>query len=400
MKILLVDDNFVSRRLMQRHLEGWGHEVVPCEDGETAWHKFLEEEFALVISDWMMPGMNGLELVQRIRQSGKSDYVYIIMITSKGQKEDLITGLKAGADDYLTKPVDMEELKVRLRAGERIINLKKRLEEKNRQLELVNYRMKNELQLAAQIQNSLLPNQIPDIPGVHFAWFYQPSLELAGDIFNIIPLDEDHLGLYVIDVSGHGVPAALLSVTLSHLLSLHSSSSLFLMTKDDQENGIIPTHCTELAHYLNQYFQLDNHIGQFFTMLYGILNLKTLEFNYISAGHPGIFHLPRQGKPAYIHYPSFPIGVDRSARYETKKLHLSVGDRILLLSDGILEARDKSDQQFGYRRVLEILRQYSQLPLQQMTGELVQYVRQWMHSNTFEDDVTVVALEIREKDSL
>ncbi len=372
--------------------------MVSCEDGTKAWQRFLKEEFAIVISDWMMPGMDGPELIRRIRQSGKSDYVYIIMITSKGQKEDFITGMEAGADDYLTKPVDMEELRVRLRAGERIIDLKRRLEEKNRQLESVNSRMKNELMLAAQIQNSLLPNQIPDIPGMDFAWFYQPSLELAGDIFNILPLDEKHLGLYVVDVSGHGVPAALLSVTLSHLLSLHSSSSLFLMNQDHQNNGVIPTHCTELAHYLNQYFQLDNHIGQFFTMLYGILNLETLKFSYISAGHPGIFHFPWSGNPTYIHYPSFPIGIDRSARYESRELELTPGDRILLVSDGILEARNKEEEQFGSQRVLETIHQFGKLPLREMTGKLVEQVRQWTHSNTFEDDVTVVALEIQEKE--
>ena len=123
MRILIAEDERITRRSLQRQLEGWGHDVVAAEDGAVAWQEFQEHAFDIVVTDWDMPIMDGRELIQCIRGSGRSRYTYLIMLTGRSEKADLVTGMEAGADDFLAKPFDRNELRVRLSAGERIIQL-------------------------------------------------------------------------------------------------------------------------------------------------------------------------------------------------------------------------------------------------------------------------------------
>ncbi len=134
MKVLLVDDDVLTRLVMQTHLERWGHQVVTAGDGAAAWERFQVEEFPIVISDWIMPEIDGVELIRRIRACPRPGYVYAVLVTAKSQREDLIAGMEAGADDFLSKPLDAEEFRVRVRVGERIIRLEQTLVEQNRAL--------------------------------------------------------------------------------------------------------------------------------------------------------------------------------------------------------------------------------------------------------------------------
>jgi two-component system NtrC family sensor kinase len=134
MRVLIAEDDPISRRLLQSHAEKWGHEVVTAENGAVAWRLFTAGDFPLVITDWMMPEMDGLELIRNIRASSRNHYVYVILLTALTQKSDIVRGLEAGADDYVTKPFDRDELRVRVRAGERIIRLEEDLAEQNRVL--------------------------------------------------------------------------------------------------------------------------------------------------------------------------------------------------------------------------------------------------------------------------
>lgn len=134
MKVLVADDDPVSRRLLQSYLQKWGYEVAVAANGADAWRLFEREDFPVVVSDWMMPEVDGGELIRRIRARGGPGYVYTILLTARSQKEDLVEGMEAGADDFVTKPFHQEELRARLRAGERIIKLERALEEQNRML--------------------------------------------------------------------------------------------------------------------------------------------------------------------------------------------------------------------------------------------------------------------------
>jgi two-component system, cell cycle response regulator len=137
MQILIAEDDNVSRRILENMLTKWGHDVVSVVNGAEAWEKLQEKNSPrLAILDWMMPEMDGIEVCQKVREAFSADekYYYLIMLTAKTEREDIIAGMEAGADDYITKPFDKHELRVRLRAGERIINLQSQLTEAQRTL--------------------------------------------------------------------------------------------------------------------------------------------------------------------------------------------------------------------------------------------------------------------------
>lgn len=134
MKVLIADDDLVSRRLLQGYLQKWGYEVTVAMNGAEAWRLFEQNEFQIVISDWMMPELDGTELIRRIRASARPGYVYTILLTARSQKNDLVEGMEAGADDFVSKPFDGDELHVRVRAGERIVKLEQALADQNRAL--------------------------------------------------------------------------------------------------------------------------------------------------------------------------------------------------------------------------------------------------------------------------
>lgn len=132
MNVLIADDDPVTRRLLQTYLTKWGHEVVAATNGAEAWRLFEEGTFPLVVSDWMMPEVDGVELIRRLRARPRSGYVYAILLTAKTQKEDLVQGMEAGADDFLTKPFDRDELRARVRVAERLLQLQYTLAERER----------------------------------------------------------------------------------------------------------------------------------------------------------------------------------------------------------------------------------------------------------------------------
>ena len=144
MRILIADDERVAQMMLKRNLEKWGYEVVLTSNGAEAWQRFQESEFPIVISDWNMPVMDGVELVRKIRTLRGREYVFVILLTVRQETEDIVLGIEAGADEFLSKPFDRRELRVRLRAGERIVLLERSLAERNELLERANTRMKRE----------------------------------------------------------------------------------------------------------------------------------------------------------------------------------------------------------------------------------------------------------------
>lgn len=134
MKILIAEDDAVARKLLERYLQQWGYETTVAQDGEEAWALFQQGDYPIVITDWMMPRADGLELIRRIRQSELADCVYTILLSARSQKEDLVEGMEAGADDFVSKPFDRDELRVRLREAERIVRLERELAAQNKRL--------------------------------------------------------------------------------------------------------------------------------------------------------------------------------------------------------------------------------------------------------------------------
>lgn len=389
MKILIAEDERITRRSLQRQLEKLGHEVIAVENGAEAWTILQQEDIPIVITDWEMPEMNGLELIENIRRQPKSThYVYIIILTGRSDTDDIVKGMEAGADDFISKPFDKNELRVRLRAGMRVTSLERDLAARNREISDANERMRSDLDVAAKLQQSLLPSGLPaDFP-LQAAWAYYPSEELAGDTLNVFSLDDDHVAVYIVDVSGHGLPAALLSVTVSRLMNVvHDKSPLF---NNDQSLAAPAT----VASNLNRQFPMDKMEQRYFTLAYGILNTKTLNFTYIAAGHPPLIRITADGRSELLNSENFAIGWFPDADYNEASVQLERGDRLYLYSDGITEAMNPESEQFGYDRMLDRLNSSRASSLEDSVKGLSDDVSHWVARDHFKDDVSILGLEL------
>jgi sigma-B regulation protein RsbU (phosphoserine phosphatase) len=395
MKILIAEDDEVLLQFLRRMVKGWGHEAICATDGAQAWSLFEQHsDIDMVISDWMMPVMDGLELVRRVRSCGRLAYIYIILLTAKSRSEDIVLGMEAGADDFLVKPFDQDELRVRLRAGERIVQLEQDLARRNAELEAANLRMHRDLEAAALVQRSLLPAGLPENCRARFAWAFKPCEELAGDSIGIMPLDAQHTALHVLDVCGHGVAAALLSVSVRHVMAPVSSASSLLRQPMPGSSAwrIVPP--AEVAAELNRRFPVDPETARYFTLLYGILDVENLVFRYVSAGHPGPAHLPAGAGPVLLKTSGLPIGLQDKTSYHEQVLQLGRGDRLYLFSDGIWEAAGADQAAFGPNQLLPALQELLQLPLQEGLDLLLLRVLQFCGAAQLKDDASLLAVEV------
>lgn len=261
---------------------------------------------------------------------------------------------------------------------------------KCRQLEIAEQETKEQMCAAAAVQHALLPYHIPERAEAVFAWKYEPCDELGGDILNIVSLDEDRLGLYLLDVSGHGVEAALFSSALCHVLSIDGSIIC------DRANGreaptLIPP--TEVARRLNKQFQMNADLLQYFTIVYGILDLSDSSFSYICAGHPGPIVLGGGGQPVVAQGAGPPIGFFEECGCTEQRLDLAAGDRVYLYCDGILEARNAEREMFGDERLLASVEACATQELAASVDGLVEQAKSWA-GNKPQDDVSVLAFEM------
>ena len=392
MRILIAEDERITRRKLQRQLEQMGHDVVATANGWEAWQQFQADPPEMVVCDWEMPEMNGVELVQRIRAADSNGYVYIVMLTGKSEKQDIVAGMEAGADDFVSKPFDRNELRVRLNAGQRIIRLERELAERNQKLLTANARMSRDLEAAAKVQQALLPSSAPDDQRAHFSWQYLPCDELAGDFLNIFALDDNHIAVYVVDVSGHGVASSLLSVTIGRMLTPQVSTSSILV--QDRGGATCVVSPAEVARELNQRFPMEEQNGMYFTMVYGVLELSTLEFRFVSAGHDPVVHVPRAGEPQTIEGDGMPIGWIEDVEYDDHVLKLRPGDRLYLYSDGVPEAMNGELDQFTMKQMLEVINLGQSRSLDDSVSMLLKSVQHWCVKNGLKDDVSILSLEI------
>ena len=409
-RVLVVDDTEANRHVAERWLQRKGFLVETAADGYRALEMIHKTEYDVVLLDVMMPGINGLSVLRTLRESRSPTQLPVIMATAKDASDDVVEALMLGANDYVTKPLDFPVLMARVgtqvslkRSVDQIYQLERGLEQRNRELHAANTRMQADLVAAAKIQAALLPTAGPQVPGYQFAWLFEPSTALAGDILNAFSLDDRHVGAYVLDVSGHGVAAALLSVTVSRFLSRSPDPSSLLWRRVDDEYEAtapaVPSPASfaietprRVAERLSQRFPFDDVTGQFFTMIYGILDTQTHAFRYVSAGHPNILRVPAEGDAHPLDASGFPIGVG-PGDYDEQTVEIAPGDRIYIHSDGLVEAMNAAEELFGADRMLATLQDARAQSLAASLDRLSQSVMNWTSSAERKDDQTVLAIE-------
>ena len=389
MKFLIVDDQPTCRMTLNFILKRLGHQTTLCADGLEAWDTLQKERFDVVFADWVMPGIDGLELCRRIREADHEHYVYVVLCTAKDTQADLVTAMKAGADDFSAKPVRPDEIEVRVRAAQRICDLQSKLkaqnqelEEKHQKLSEAYLRIETDLAAAAKVLEDLLPKSHPDTR-LRTSYFFQPSHLLGGDFLNYFPLGEDILGFYLLDVAGHGIPASLKASTLSRILSPSDS----LLWRDQER--IEPRAPHEVARRLNRLF-LDE--DDYFTLNYGLFHTKELYLEFTQAGHPPPI-LVRNGRSRTVGEGGYPISLIDTDDFATETLDLQRGDRLYFYSDGLTEAESSKEEQFGSDKLLELLEEGASQSLQETIERLQKEVEDFRFGEP-QDDISLLGVEI------
>ncbi len=401
--ILVVDDDESNRESLRRRLARHGYLVVAVADGPAALEMIEREVFDLVLLDVMMPGMSGLEVLERVRQHRSHTDLPIIMATAQDKSEDVVRALDNGANDYVTKPLEFAVVLARVRtqlllkkAVNLAVDLERRLSARNVDLETANAKLElharratYDLETAAKVQKTFLPARSPKIEGSSFAWVYEPCQELAGDSLNILQLDVDHVAFYVLDVSGHGVAASLLAVAATRLLSeIGFGNSIVMHVRD---GAMVPVPPAQVADTLNKRFETNSETGQFMTLFYAIYNTRNQMLTYVSAGHPGAIQIAHSKKPCILHGTGLPIGFGE--QYEQQSVRLDPGDRVYLYSDGVTEAMNPLRDLFGNERLISALERGLDQVLADSVATLQAEVRTWQNGEAAKDDLSVLAME-------
>jgi sigma-B regulation protein RsbU (phosphoserine phosphatase) len=397
LRIVVADDEPDMRDYLRKVLSRLGHVVVAAaENGRELVEQCRALGPDLVVTDIKMPEKDGIDAAALLNE----DRSVPIILVSAHHHAELIA--RAEADHimgYLVKPIKQSDL-------EPIIALatwRRRMEEELRlakeAAERAYERIRRDVQVAANLQRALLPADLPRVGGLSFGWQYRPCAQLAGDGLNVFWLDDHHLGLYLLDVSGHGVAASLLSVTLARLLSPLLNQSTLLRVPEPDQTGYRLVPPAEVAARLNQWLLANPAGDQYFTMVYGILDVRTRRLRYVSAGHLGLLLVHAAGDPILLRVPGYPVGCYAEADYEETALELRPGDRLFLYSDGITEAVNPAGELFGLGRLRQAIRKDPRCAVEADCERILAEVLAWSSEGP-PDDLSILAVAVDAAETL
>lgn len=393
-RVLVVDDSLAERSVVMSMLTKLEYQVFEACNGVQALKVMDEQPIDLILSDWRMPELNGLDLCVAVKKRG-DNAPYFIMVTGQNNPCDLVAGMDSGADDFISKPFVMEEMRVRLEAGERIVQLRKSLDSRNRALEdlleretLSKQAMVEDLKAAEMLQRAMLPEKYGRVGPVELAHFYQPAMGVAGDIFNVLHLDESHVAFYLIDVAGHGIRSAMLSFYASQLLSASGTSHSLCLGED----GAI-SRPSVVAERLNKTFTRNADQRDYLTMIYGVLNTETGHCTLCQAGHPPPMHIPSDDRrPRFLGKGGFAVGMLEDATYEDMTITLAPGDRLLLTSDGLFECNLKTHKAVTPNHVIGLMAHLRQFSTKAVQNQLDSLFNAIAARQPIDDDLSILMI--------
>ncbi|NJN85734.1 MAG: SpoIIE family protein phosphatase [Leptolyngbyaceae cyanobacterium SL_7_1] len=371
-KILVIDDDPAIRLVLKKALQAQGYEVALAVNGKDGITQTQEIRPNLIICDWIMPLVDGLEVCRHIKENPELATIFFILLTSRDALEDRIRGLDTGADDFLGKPVEIGELQARVRAGLRLHQL-------SRDLQMQKQLLEAELAEAATYVRSLLPAPLTGQLRANSCFI--PSRQLGGDCFDYYWLDPDYLVIYLLDVSGHGLGAALPSISILNLLRSQSLPDVNFYQPHD------------VLRALNETFQMNNQNEKYFTIWYGIYNHSRRQLTYGSAGHPpAILVTPTNNGTAVsrLRTPGVPIGMLTDVTFVSHRQDIPPGSKLYIFSDGIYDFNQCNSAPWGLEPFIDLLASIHE-PLS--FDRILEAIHATCGVITFEDDVSLLQLE-------
>ncbi|MEP1929903.1 MAG: SpoIIE family protein phosphatase [Paracoccaceae bacterium] len=402
--VLVVDDSRLQRRILCSSLKRWGFEVTEAASGHEALGLCQKSSPDLIISDWMMPGMDGLEFCSAFRRLPADRYGYFILLTSKSEKNEVARGLDAGADDFLTKPVNAHELRARITAGERILRMERELTEKNRlitdtldELQGLYDLLDKDLIEAKKLQQSLVSERHKDFGSAELSLLLRSSGHVGGDLVGFYPAGQDRLGLYAIDVSGHGISSALMTARLAGYLSSTAPEQNVALGRDAKGNTV-PLPPSQVIENINDLVLNEMETEHYFTLMLADVDLVTGRVVIGQAGHPHPLIQRVDGTIEQDGPGGFPVGLLPGAEFSQFEVQMNPGDRLLILSDGVTECPDPAGEllaEEGLERIAHNLKDtHGTAMLEALIWKLSEYAR----DQDFPDDVSAILLRFKDAD--
>ena len=397
--VLVLDDSRAQRRLLATLLRRWGHPVTVCETPGDALEALTDHSISIILTDWMMPGMTGPEFTRAFRRTPREGYAYVILLTSKSEKAEIAHGLDAGADDFVSKPVDPHELRARMRAGIRIIEMQRELVWQNQRVRstLAEIRglydaLDRDLLEAKRLQDTLVRERFRQFDTGSIALTLRSSGHVGGDLIGFFPIDAARIGLFSLDVSGHGVTSALLAARMAALLGTAApEQNVAMVQKRGGAWDALPPD--RVAAKLNRMMFEEIETDLYFTLALAYLDLTTGAVQMVQAGHPHPAVLRPDGAVTWVGEGGMPIGLLEEAQFDSVTFHLEPGDRLMLYSDGITECENRAGEEFGEDGLAALLRRTAEDQGEALLETIVTAVQDFAGRTEFADDVSLVAFD-------
>jgi sigma-B regulation protein RsbU (phosphoserine phosphatase) len=366
--ILIVDDNPANVEILKMRLAANNYDIITAMDGESGLAEAIDKTPDLILLDIMMPKMDGLEVCRRLKGDSSLPFMPIIMVTAKADSKDIVAGLEAGGDEYLTKPVDHAALVARVKSMLRIKSLHDRVLEQSAQL-------KHQLKTATKIQSLFWPD-IPELEvGSHIWALSTPAAYIGGDLYDIISMPDKSLLVYVADVSDKGVPAALIMAALS--------------TKIKNESRIHKDVDKLLETINNSLHKLISKEGYFATIVLIRYWPNSGIMQFSVGGHLQPLWIAGKEIRYFPQVSGISLGIMPDVPYEVKEIILSPGESVLLYTDGVIEAENVNKEMYGHDRMSDYIKNSKGPPW----GEgLNNEIRKWRGNAKINDDLTLLEI--------
>lgn len=401
-RVLVVDDSRAQRKILCLLLQRWGYQVTEAASGEEALRLCQTQTFDIILSDWVMPGLSGLDFCKSFRALPRDGYGYFILLTSKSEKTEIADGLDGGADDFLIKPVSPDELHARLRAGERLLGMQRELIDKNRligatldELQKLYDSLDRDLIEARKLQQTLVRERHRDFGRGTASILLRPSGHVGGDLAGFFDISvRRRIALYSVDVSGHGVASAMMTARLAGMLSSAApDQNIALAGGVDGNRGAWPPEM--VAWRFNRMMLDDMQVDQYFTMAYAEIDLHTGKVMLVQAGHPHPLLIRANGGVELLGNGGMPIGLLPNVGFERIEAQLLPGDRLFLVSDGVTECPDPQGVELGVEGLTQFLLDHATLDAPGLLDALVWSLNAYAGDADFPDDVSGVLFHYR-----
>ncbi|MBN2000427.1 SpoIIE family protein phosphatase [candidate division KSB1 bacterium] len=375
--ILYVEDN-PDLRVYVRDLLKHAYNVFLATDGRDGLVKAKKYKPDLILTDQMMPFMSGRELLREIRKSTVLQSTPVLFLTARIGKQARIESLEASADDYICKPFDKEELLIRIKNMLKARSQEKKISELNRQLEEKIARQEAEIKLAANIQKDLLPGAAPQLKDYEIAGKNIAAKLIGGDYYDFIQPEEHSLVIALGDVCGKGLPASLLMANTQATIRGQAYMG-------DPANVCLQRSNTFLFHSTDS--------KTFVSLFYCILDIQNHILKYANAGQNPPLHFSPGKNPVFLQNRGLVLGALQNVEYDESETTIKNGDVLVLYSDGICEAMNEDNEEFGEQRLIEIVTLYKEAPAAHILGKILSTIDLFTRGVAQHDDMTLVIIK-------